>query len=86
MFSITFFKCIALRSLQMNVMLEVSTCTGGLVHEIESENKYSITKIISHNNYLKWLFLGLWGNIKEKESKNEETRIFYRECTKFEIV
>lgn len=67
-------------------MLEVTPCTGDLMHEIESENKYSITEIISHNNYLKELFLGLWGNRKEKESKNENTRIFYRECTKFEIV
>lgn len=70
----------------MNVMLEVTPCTGDLVHEIEGENKYSITKIISHNNYLKELFLGLWGNRKEKESKNEEIRMFYRVCTEFEIV
>lgn len=70
----------------MNTMLEVTTYTEDLVHEIESENKYSITKIISHNNNLKELFLGLWGNRKEKESKHEEIRIFYRECTKFEIV
>lgn len=57
--TIIVFKCIALRSLQTHAMLEVITYTGDLMHEIESENKYSITKIISNNNYLKETCLGL---------------------------